>query len=133
MNIRKIHKIWYLIGLVVGLSLFLSGCSSKSGVEGKKWFQYASKYDQARSNAIANDLAGKKSAIQDLDKMSKIKWKFLRTKQPTEAEIISVLRSPNRRFQRVGLVAMSLKPIETDQIIGILFEFLRDQDRDFRF
>lgn len=132
MNMRKINNIWYVICLVVGLSLLITVCPFKSGVEGKKWFQYASKYDQARSNTIANDVAGKKSAIQDFNKMSKIKRKFLRAKQPTETEIISVLRSPNRRFQRVGLAAMSLKPIETDQLIGILFEFLQDQDRDFR-
>ncbi|MHC4740192.1 MAG: hypothetical protein ACYS9Y_14885, partial [Planctomycetota bacterium] len=43
-------------------------------------------------------------------------------------EIISVLRSPDRRFKRVGLAAMSIKPIETDQLIDILFEFLRDED-----
>jgi hypothetical protein len=29
-----------VIWLVVGLSLFISGCPFKSGVEGKAWFQY---------------------------------------------------------------------------------------------
>ena len=66
------------------------------------------------------------------DHKEKIKQKFLRAKQPRETEIISVLRSPNRRFQRVGLVAMSLKPIETDQLIDILFGFLRYQEPEFR-
>ncbi len=126
MNIRKIHKIWYLIGLVVGLSLFISGCSSKSGVEGKAWFRYASKYDQAMSKMWASG-----GALQDYNKVLKIEQKYLRAKQPTETEIISVLRSPNRRFQKVALVAMSLKPIETDQLIDILFELLQEQDPEF--
>jgi len=81
---------------------------------------------------IANIAAEKESFIQDYTEMDKLKQKFLRAKQPTETEIISVLRLPNRRFQRVGLAAMSLKPIETDQLTDILFEFLQDQDRDFR-
>lgn len=126
MNKRKIHKILYLIGLLVGLSLFVSGCSSKSGVEGKKWFQYASQYGQAMSKMWASG-----GALQDYNKVLKIEQKFLRAKQPTETEIISVLRSPNRRFQRVGLVAMSIKPIETDQLIDILFELLQEQDPEF--
>lgn len=129
---RKTYKIWCVIWLVVGLSIFISGCTYKSGVEGKPWFRYALKFDEARSEAIANELAGKKSALQDFAKMAKIKQKFLRAKQPTETEIIFVLRSPKRRFQRVGLAAMSLKPIETDQLVDILFEFLQDKDRDFR-
>jgi len=131
-NMRKINKIWSVIWLVIGLSIFISGCPFKSGVEGESWFRCASEFDQARSKLIANEVAGKKSAIQDISKMSQIKQKFLRAKQPTETEIISVLRSPNRRFQRVGLVSMSLKPIETYQLIDILFDFFQDQDRDYR-
>ena len=121
-----------MIWFVIGISLFISGCPFKSGVEGKAWFRYASKYDQARNIAIANAAAEKETAMEDLARMDKPKQKFLRAKQPTETEIISVLRSPNRRFQRVGLAAMSLKPIETDQLIDILFEFLQDQDPEFR-
>jgi hypothetical protein len=132
MSMRKINNIWYMIWFVIGTSLFISGCPFKSGVEGKKWFQYASKWDQARSEAIANDAAKKGTVIQDWNKMVKMQQKFLQTKPPTETEIVSVLRSPDRRFQRVGLAAMSLKPIETDQLTDILFEFLRDQDGDFR-
>jgi len=116
-----------MIWFVIGLSLFLSGCPFKSGVERKAWFRYASKYDQAWSKMAASG-----GALQDYSKVFKMKQKFLRAKQPTETEIISVLRSPNRRFQRVGLVAMRLKPIETDQLIDILFEFLQDQDPEFR-
>ena len=122
-----------MIWFVIGISFFISGCPFKSGVEGKAWFRYALKYDQARSKMIANDIAGKKITRQDFFKPSKIGQRFLRARQPTEDEIISVLRSPDRRFQRVGLAAMSLKPIETDQLIDILFEFLQDQDRDFRY
>ena len=70
--------------------------------------------------------------MEDFARMSKIKQKFLRAKQPTETEIISVLKSPNRRFQKVALVAMTLKPIETDQLTDILFEFLRDQEPELR-
>ena len=124
---RRIHKIWYVIWLVVGLSLFLSGCSDKSGVEGKAWFQYASKYDQAMSEMWASG-----GALQDYNKVLIIEQKFLRAKQPTETEIISVLRSANRRFQKIAVVAMSIKPIETDKLIDILFEFLQDQDPVFR-
>jgi len=129
---RKIHRIWYVICLVAGISLLITIYPFKSGVEGKAWFRYALKYDQARSKMIANDIAGKKITRQDFFKPSKIGQRFLRARQPTETEIISVLMSPNRRFQRVGLVAMSIKPIETDQLIDILFEFLRDQDPEFR-
>lgn len=126
MSMRKINNIWYMIWFVIGLSLFISGCSSKSGIEGKNWFQYALQYDQAMSKIWASG-----GALQDYNKVLKIERKFLQAKQPTETEIISVLRSPNRRFQRVGLVAMSLKPIETDQIIDILFELLQEQDPEF--
>ena len=129
---RKINNIWYMISFVAGISLFISGCLFKSGVEGKAWFRYASKYDQARSELIANDMAKKNSAIQDFAKMGKMKHKFLQAKQPTEAEIISVLKSPDRRFQRVGLAAMFLKPIETDRLIDILFGFIQDRNFYFR-
>jgi hypothetical protein len=132
MNAGKINNILCVIWLVIGISFFISGCPFKSWVEGKAWFRYALKFDEARSETIANEIAGKKSALQDLAKMEKMKQKFLRAEQPTEAEIISVLRSPNRKFQRVGLAAMSLKLIETDQLIDILFEFLQDQDNNFR-
>jgi len=115
------------IKLVVALSLFISGCSFKSGVEGKKWFQYASKYDQAMRK-----MAASRGALQDYSKAHKTGQKFLQTEQPTENEIMSVLRSPDKRFQRVGLAAMSLKPIETDQLIDILFEFIKDQDPELR-
>ncbi len=129
---RGIYKIRYAIWLVAGLSLFISGCPFKSGVEGKAWFRCASKFDQARSD-LANGFAGENSARRAWDRMEKMRNFFLEAKQPTEEEIISVLKSPNRRFQRVGLAAMSAKPIETEQIVDILFEFLQDDDRDFRY
>jgi hypothetical protein len=132
MNMRKINNIWHTIWLVIGISLFILGCPFKSGVEGKAWFRYASKYDQTRSKTIANAAAKKEGFLQDITEMEKIKQSFLRARQPTETEMIFVLRSPDRRFQRVGLVAMSLKPIETDQLTDILFEFLQDQDKEFR-
>lgn len=124
---RKINKIWYVIWLVVGFSLLITGCPSKSGIEGEEWFQYASRFDQAWSKMAASG-----GALQDYNKVLKMEQKFLRAKQPTETEIISVLRSPNRSFQKVALVAMSLKPIETEKITDILFEFLRDQEPEFR-
>jgi hypothetical protein len=130
MRIRFLKKL--SVPIIYGISLFISGCPFKSGVEGKAWFRYAQKFDEARSETIANDIAGKKSAFQDLVKMEKMKQKFLRAKQPTESEIISVLRSPNRKFQKIGLTAMSLRPIETEQLTEILFEFLRDKDFYFR-
>ena len=124
---RKINKIWYVAVLVVGLSILISISMFKSGIEGEAWFRYASKFDQARNKMVASG-----GAIQYFNKAGKLAKIFLQAKQPTEAEIIYVLKSPDRGLQRVGLVAMSLKPIETDQIIGILFEFLQDSDRDFR-
>ncbi len=124
---RKIHKIWYVIWLVVGISLFISGCPFKSSIERKAWFRYASEFDEAWSNMPASG-----GGLQDYNKVLKIRQKFLRARQPTETEIISVLSSPNRRFQKVALVAMSLKPIETEPLIDILFEFLRDQEPEFR-
>ncbi len=126
MNMIKIHKIWY-VWLVIGISLFISGCPFKSGVERKAWFRYASEFDEAWSKMPASG-----GGLQDYNKVRKIRHKFLRARQPTETEIISVLSSPNRRFQKVALVAMSLKPIETDQLIDILFEFLLDQEPEFR-
>jgi hypothetical protein len=127
MNRRKTHRIWYLMLLVVGLFLLILVFPFKSGVERTKWFQYASRYDQAWSKMAASG-----GALDHYNKMMKMGHKFLRTKQPTETEIISVLRSPNRTFQRIGLAAMSLKPIETGQLADILFEFLHDQDPWFR-
>jgi len=116
-----------MIWFVIGISLFISGCPFKSGVERKAWFRYASKYDQAWRKMAASG-----GAIQEYNKVLKMEQKFLRAKQPTETEIISLLRSPNRRFQKIALAAMSLKPIETDQLTDILFEFLRDQEPEFR-
>jgi len=124
---RKINNICYMIWFVIGISLFISGCPFKSGVERKAWFRYASKYDQAWRKMAASG-----GAIQEYNKVLKMEQKFLRAKQPTETEIISLLRSPNRRFQKIALAAMSLKPIETDQLTDILFEFLRDQEPEFR-
>ena len=115
-----------MIWLIIGISLFISGCPFKSGVEGKAWFQYASKYVQAWRKMEAN-----KDSLRDFNRMYKMGQKFLQAKQPTEDEIISVLRSQDKRFQIVGLAAMSLKPIETDQLTDILFEFLKDQDPEF--
>jgi HEAT repeat protein len=129
---QRNNKIWYVIWFVIGISLFISGCPFKSGVEGKAWFRYASEFDQARDIAMANDAAKKGTANEDLAKMDKLKQKFLRAKQPTETEIITVLKSPNRRFQKIGLVAMSLKPIETEQLTEILFGLLQDNDFYFR-
>ena len=127
---RKINKIWYVIWLVIGFSIFISGCLFKSGVESKAWFKYASKYDQAWSNFVAN--AENERFLGYLSEMSKMKQKFLRAKQPTEGEIISVLGSPNRKFQRTGLAAMALKPIEAGQLIDILFKFLQDPNYYFK-
>ena len=81
---------------------------------------------------MANDLAKKGTGMRDLAKTYKMGQKFLRAKQPTETEIISVLTSPDKKVQKIGLAAMSLKPIETDRLIDILFEFMRDSDPEFR-
>ncbi len=124
---RKINKILYIVCSAIGISIFFLGCSFKSGVERKAWFRYASKYDQAMSKVEASG-----GALQDYNKLDKIGQKYLRAKQPTETEIISVLRSSNRRFQKIGLISISLRPIETNTVIEILFEFLRDQDPAFR-
>jgi hypothetical protein len=132
MSMRKTNHVWYAVWFAIGVSLFVSGCPSKSGVEGKAWFRYASKYDQARSIMIANMAADPNRFKQDYTEVWKMQQKLLQAKQPTETEIVSVLRSPDKRFQRVGLAAMSLKPIEIDMVTDVLFEFLQDQNRDFR-
>jgi HEAT repeat protein len=129
---RKINHLWFTIWFAIGVSLLVSGCPSKSGVEGKAWFRYASEYDQARSIMIADMATEPNRFRQDYTAVEKLKQTFLRAKQPTETEIVSVLRSPDKRFQRVGLAAMSIKPLETDMVTDILFEFLQDQDRIFR-
>jgi hypothetical protein len=132
MNMRRISHLWYAVWFAIGVSLFVSGCPSKSGVEGKAWFRYASKYDQARSIMVANMAADPNRFRQDYTEVWKMQQKLLQAKQPTETEVISVLRSPDKRFQRVGLAAMSLKPLETDMVTDVLYEFLQDQNRDFR-
>jgi hypothetical protein len=129
---RKSNEIWYAIWFVVAVSLFISGCPFKSGVEEKEWFQYASKLDQERKKTLAHMAANKGEFIVDIAKIKKISQKLLRVRQPTETEIISALRSPNRRFQRVALVAMSIKPIETEKVMDILFVFFQDEDPEFR-
>jgi HEAT repeat protein len=124
---RKSNNIWHMIWLIIGISLFTSGCPFKSGVEGKAWFQYALKYDQALRKMAASG-----GSLKDLNKAYKMREKFLRSRQPTEDEIISVLRSPDKKQKKVGLAAMSLKPIETENLTDILFEFLKDQDPEYR-
>jgi hypothetical protein len=112
--------------LTITCFLFISGCSDKSDLEKKAWFKCASKYDRAMSQMWASD-----GALRDFYKVSKIKEEYLQLSQPSETEIVSILRPSSRNFQRVALVAMSIKPIETDQMADILFEFLQDQDLDF--
>ena len=122
MKTFKYSVLIYFISVAV-----LSGCSVKSRVEQKAWYKHASKYDQAMIMMWESD-----GAIQDLKGVFRVKKEFLRAIQPTEREMISVLRSPDRSLQRVALAAMSLKPIETDQLTDILFDFLQDQDPYFR-
>jgi len=129
---RKINRIWYVICLVAGLSLFITVYPFRSEVEAKAWFRYASKYDRARSKMIANEAARTGTIMQNLAKANTLKQEFLQVEPPTEDEVVSVLRSPNRKLQRVGLAAMCLRPIETDQLIELILEFLQDPDRDFR-
>lgn len=70
--------------------------------------------------------------FRDYEKTIKAKQEFLLGKGPTEKEMISVLKSSDKRFQRVGLAAMSLKPVETNQLIEILFDFLQNRAPEFR-
>lgn len=121
------HGMLYAMLLVI-LCLFLSGCSGKSELEKKAWFQYASKYDRLMSNISEKD----SGVMKDMNEALKIIQKYRQVSQPSETEILSILSSSNRGIQRVALSAMSIKPIETDQIAGILFEFLQGQDPVFR-
>lgn len=118
--------VWYIVLLFFTIMLFLIGCASEQG----KWFHYARKYDQTRNKMIARAATG--NFLSDYNETNKIRQKFLNARQPTEAEIITALNSSNRKFQRIGLAAMSLKPIETDQIVEILFEFLQDENFYFK-
>lgn len=125
---RKTNNILCMIGFFIGISLFTSGCLCKSGVESEEWFKYAAKYDLARNELMKNAENNEPTFLTDFSKMSKTKQKFLRAEQPSEETIISVLKSKDKKTQRIGLAAMSLKPIGTEQIIDILIEFLRDDD-----
>ncbi|OHB51602.1 MAG: hypothetical protein A2Y12_01795 [Planctomycetes bacterium GWF2_42_9] len=64
--------------------------------------------------------------------MNKIKHNFLRTSPPKESEIMWVFMSPNRELQKIGLAAMSLRPIETERIQRTLIEFLQDPNFYFK-
>jgi hypothetical protein len=116
-----------IIILFIGISLFIFGCMFKSGLEKKEWFRYAAKYDSQRQKL---DKSG--GLIKYFSNMEKMRHKFLQSEQPSESEIISVLKSKDMRTQKIGLVAMSLKPIQTDQLADILIEFLQDQDFYFK-
>jgi hypothetical protein len=124
---KKNNKIWFMIWFGVGISFLIFGCSSKSGVEGKKWFKFASQYDQACHRLWASG-----GALNEYNEMTKIGQKFLKTGQPTEDEMISVLKSPDKKIQIVGLAAMYIKPLETEQLTDILFEFIQGEDPEFR-
>jgi hypothetical protein len=130
MEVGKINRIRYAALCVVGISLILIASPFKSGVEQRAWFQYAIKFDSAGSKMNAN--AENELGLKYFAERRKMQLRFLLAKQPTEDEILSVLTSPDRKLQKVGLIAMSIKPIETDQVIAVLFQFLQDQDRDIR-
>jgi len=124
---KKINIILFIIFIIVGLSLFFGRSLFKSGVERKAWFQYASEYSQAMSKMWASG-----GALEDYYKTNRIGQIYLKTEQPNEEEMISVLRSQDRSMQIVGLAAMSIKPIETEKIIDILFDFMQNQDPELR-
>jgi hypothetical protein len=132
MNTKKNIEICSAISLFIGLSLFASSCRAKPNIEKTVWFQRASQYDQARTRMLKNIGTSEEKFVNDFFETDKRKQQYLQAKQPTEEEIVSVLRSPNIRVQRVGLAAMSLRPIETAQVRNILFEFITHPDRDFR-
>jgi HEAT repeat protein len=129
---RKTNHVRHEIWLAIAVFLLVSGCPSRSGVEGNEWFRCASEFDEARNALYANDAARSGTAADDLARINRLQHKFLSAKQPTETEIVFVLKSPDRRLQKVGLAAMCLRPIETDQMVDILFGYLRDKDFYFR-
>ena len=121
------HRISCVSFLIAGLVFFITGCSFKSDVEKQQWFRYASKFDKAFSKVWASG-----GEIQAYNKTETIVEEFLQVQQPTETEILSVLRSSNKELKRTGLVAMYLNPIETEQVTEILFRFLQDSDSEFK-
>jgi hypothetical protein len=129
--------------------LFVSGCSDKPELEGDAWFRCAEKYDRVMTDMWASGgtvkayntvlqikqqylQTSQPSEIELLSMLLQIEQQYLQTSQPSETELVSMLRSPNRHSQRVALVALSIEPIETDQIVDALFEFLQDRDPAFR-
>ena len=120
-------NILLVVSRAIVLILFVSGCSDKTELEGNAWFRCAEKYDRAMTDMWASD-----GTMKAYNTVSQIKQQYLQTSQPSETELVSMLQSPNRHFQRVALVAMSIKPIDTDQIVDALFKFLQDRDPDFR-
>jgi hypothetical protein len=126
---KNISLSWCAFLLTVIACCFLfAGCPPRAGIEKKAWFRYASDFDAARNIAMANDASKKDTAMEDLARLEKLRQAFLQAEMPTEAEIVSLLRSPDRRLQKVGLVAMSLRPIQTEKVLTILLEYLQDKD-----
>ena len=146
-------KAAYHILIVASLTIvpfpFVSGCSDKPELEGDAWFRCAEKYDRVMTDMWASGgtvkayntvlqikqqylQTSQPSEIELLSMLLQIEQQYLQTSQPSETELVSMLRSPNRHFQRVALVAMSIKPIETDQVVDIVFEFVQDPDPVFR-
>ncbi len=127
---RKFEVVWST-GFVLGMFLSLCGCSRRSDVENTDWFKCAQKYDKAYSKMLME--MDRETLEKDLmDEVSKLREKFLQSRQPEQSEIVSVLRSPSRKLQRIGLAAMSLRLAQTDEVVEILFEFLQGQNREFR-
>lgn len=112
--------------LLIGVFLFISGCTAKPAVEKERWFIYASKYDCERNTLI---VTGDMKYFGGMDKNRK---RFLQSTQPTESEIVSVLKSTDRKFQKVGLAALSLKPVETNEVLNLLIGFLQDPNFYFK-
>ncbi len=126
-NLRNNANKLFVTLFIIAASALISGCPNKSAVESKPWFKYASKYVKAMRKMSQS--GGK---LRYYDKAYKIGEKFLQSQQPAEDEIITVLTSPVKEHKIAGLAAMSIKPIETDKVTDILFEFLKDKDWELR-
>ncbi|MCE5186154.1 MAG: HEAT repeat domain-containing protein [Planctomycetaceae bacterium] len=118
-NRLRCPNVWFAAAI-----LFFCGCPSESK---PAWFKCASRYVTAQRELAASGGAWDKAA-----KVIRFSRDYLNAKQPTEAEILSALSSPDQDVQIAGLAAMSIKPIETDRVAKSLFEFLHKEDPEPR-
>jgi len=133
-NYRYILVILQLVSVFFGtLATNLSDVpGSNSFMEKPAWFKYAKEYLEANeqmqaSRGKANDTLWRYFLISN-----EAMKKFLECPQPSALEINMYLKSDKYFEKKVGLAAMSLRPIENKMVVEQLIRFLGSEDRDSR-